>query len=71
MLANSASISSSIMAGQGLTIKSPAGAEPWTYRWPLATGRGSVRGAEDKSCEGTEIIDTIKVCVNFFFRLGT
>ena len=49
------------MAQQGLTLKSPAGADAWTYKWPLSLGRGSVRGAEDKSCEGAEIIDTIKV----------
>lgn len=49
------------MSGPGLTLKSPAMAEAWTYKWPLSQGRGNGnRGSEDKSDEATEIIDTIK-----------
>jgi len=49
------------MSGPGLTLKSPAMAEAYTYKWPLGLGRGNGnRGSEDKSDEANEIIETIK-----------
>lgn len=39
-------------------LNSPAGAEPFTYRWPLITGTGT-----DRHDQGADIIDTVRwVC---------